>query len=153
MVKLAKIKFATYYNKDSWHVDNGTEFKMESLTDQSFRDMADVNSLILSMGGTPRTPVGNPVYNLENYATSSWTFEDWQNQKALLERRFMHLTPEAKQFFGSPQEFLKYCSNPNNYTLENGVMEIKDKKPEVTIQSSTPVGDNQGVTQPVFNTQ
>lgn len=116
-----KIKFAIYYDRDSWNKDEGTLNNLPSLTDESFEGLTNINDIILSMGGTPRTPVGQPNYDMGNYDTADWTFEDWQNQKALIERKFLHLNDEAKAFFKTPQEFFKYCSNPDKYELMEGV--------------------------------
>lgn len=119
----AKRKFATYFYPETWFEDKGTENTMESLTDQSFRDMCEIDQLLLANRVTPRTP---PLdrYDMNNYETADWTFEDWQNQKALVERKFLHLTPAAREYFKTPQEFFKYCSNPDNYELtKKGMVE------------------------------
>lgn len=124
---VSKIQFSTYFDRESWHKDGGTLNDKPSLTDESFEPMANINDLIVQMRGVPRTPMGNPTYDMENYSTSDWTFEDWQNQKAVLERKFLHLTSEAKTFFKTPQEFFKYCSNPENYELVKGVGVVERK--------------------------
>lgn len=153
------MKFATYWDRESWAVDTGTVNVMESLTDQSFLRDSDINYTILKLGGVPRTPVrllyrGNVEarYDLENYDTDDWTFEDWQNQKAVLERRFLHLTPEAKRYFGSPAAFFEYCSNPKNYELIDGMMKEKPKE-EFPTYTQPPQGGNQSVTPPVTGTE
>lgn len=121
--------FKTYFDKENWKEETGTFNNEPSLTDQSFKFDADINSIIVRMGGAPRTPVGNPVYSLDNYDTADWTFEDWQNQKAMLERRFLHLSPEMREYFGNAQNFLKYCSNPDNYELQKDGMIAKEDIP------------------------
>ncbi len=127
------MKFSTYFDKESYNKDLGTTNNMESLTDQSFKSNADINELVLMYqnGMAPRT--GTPVYNMENYETANWTFEDWQNEKAMIERRFLHLTPEMRDYFGSPQAFLEYCSNPDNYELlDDGMVEKKvEETPQI----------------------
>lgn len=124
-------KFATYFDKDSWIINTGTENNMESLTDQSFKSMTEIEQLIVNYRGTPRTP----VYDMENYDTADWTFEDWQNQKAMVERKFLHLSPEVQAQFKTPAEFFKYCSDPENYELTvEGVVE----KPQEPIKIDTP---------------
>lgn len=131
------MKFAKYFDKATWCNPLGTENNEESLTDQSFKYDSDINELVArySHGLAPRTPVREPVYDMENYNTASWTFEDWQNQKALIERKFLHLSPEVQQQFGTPAEFFKYCSNPENYELTpEGVVE----KPQEPIKIDTP---------------
>ena len=120
------MKFSTYFDKESYIKDLGTVNDMESLTDQSFKSNADINELVLMYqnGMVPRT--GTPRYDENNYETADWTFEDWQNEKAMIERRFLHLTPEMRDYFGSPQAFLEYCSNPGNYELlDTGMAEKK----------------------------
>lgn len=120
------MKFSTYFDKKSYIKDLGTTNDMESLTDQSFKSNADINELVLMYqnGMAPRT--GTPRYDENNYETADWTFEDWQNEKAMIERRFLHLTPEMRDCFGSPQAFLEYCSNPDNYELlDTGMVEKK----------------------------
>lgn len=112
---MAKISFRTYFNKDSWSKEKGTINNDYSLTDQSFKSMCEIEQLLVNYRGTPRTP----VYDMEHYNTSKWTFEDWQNEKAKIERKFLHLTDEEKARFGSPANFFRYCSNPNNYEIES----------------------------------
>ena len=112
--------FRTYFNKDSWSKEKGTINNDYSLTDQSFKSMCEIEQLLVNYRGTPRTP----VYDIDNYDTSKWTFEDWQNEKAKIERKFLHLDDEAKQMFETPQRFFKYCSNPDNYEIKgNKVIE------------------------------
>lgn len=112
---MAKIPFVTYFNKDSWSKEKGTINNDYSLTDQSFKSMCEIEQLLVNYRGTPRTP----VYDMEHYNTSKWTYEDWQNEKAKIERKFLHLTDEEKVRFGSPANFFRYCSNPNNYEVES----------------------------------
>ncbi len=117
---MAKIPFVTYFNKDSWSKEKGTVNNDYSLTDQSFKSMCEIEQLLVNYRGTPRTP----VYDIYNYDISKWTFEDWQNEKAKIERKFLHLDDKAKQMFGTPQRFFEYCSNPDNYEIKgNEVIE------------------------------
>lgn len=114
------MKFVTYWNKESYIKHVGTENNDYSLTDQSFKSMCEIEQLLVNYRGTPRTP----VYDESNYETSNWTFEDWQNEKAKIERKFLHLDDEKKQLFGTPQRFFEYCSNPDNYEFkDNSVVE------------------------------
>lgn len=128
------MKFATYFDKGSFPKVNGTVNNMESLTDQSFKSMCEIEQLLVNYRGTPRTP----VYDMDNYVTSNWTFEDWQNEKARLERKFLHLDPEMKSRFNTPQEFFKYCSNPENYILDESGKYIEDPKPVEDIPTPLP---------------
>lgn len=123
------VKFATYFDRESWIKDNGTVNEMPSLTDESFKAMCEIDQLLLNYRGTPRTP----VYDMNNYETADWTFEDWQNEKARIERKYLHLTSEMKAMFKSPQEFFTYCSNPDNYELTSaGIVEKPKEEPVFT---------------------
>lgn len=112
---MAKIPFRTYWDKEkAWRSCIGTVNIQESLTDQSFKSMCEIEQLLINYRGTPRTP----VYDIDNYETSNWTFEDWQNEKAKIERKFLHLDDKTRQMFGNAQNFFKYCSNPENYEIK-----------------------------------
>ena len=92
--------------------------------------MCEIEQLLVNYRGTPRTP----VYDVDNYKTSSWTFEDWQNEKAKIERKFLHLDDEKKAMFGTPQRFFEYCSNPDNYEFkDNKVVEKPVEVPQPPI--------------------
>ena len=112
---MINVKFCKYFDKTTWKKCEGTVNDEPSLTDQSFKGMCEIEQLLVNFRGTPRTP----VYDLENYETSNWTFEDWQNEKAKIERKFLHLDEKTKQMFGTPQRFFEYCSNPDNYEFKN----------------------------------
>lgn len=141
------MKFVKYFDKTTYIKTVGTENNEESLTDQSFVFDADINNLVGQYlnGMAPRTPVREPVYDMNNYETSSWQPEDWHNQKAMIERKFLHLSPEMKAKFVTPANFFKYCSNPDNYIMTDEGIKEKPKEdyptiiPEVSqsVQSST----------------
>lgn len=132
------MKFATYFDKESWPKISGTINDDVSLTDQSFKSMCEIEQLLVNYRGTPRTP----VYDMENHVISSWTFEDWQNQKAMIERKFLHLDEKTRKQFGNAQNFFKYCSNPDNYELkDNKFIEVEDKPlvlPEIPPEDVAP---------------
>lgn len=114
------MEFVKYWDKKSYKKHVGTKNNDYSLTDQSFKSMCEIEQLLVNYRGTPRTP----VYDEKNYEISNWTFEDWQNEKAKIERKFLHLDDEKKQLFGTPQRFFEYCSNPDNYEFkDNSVVE------------------------------
>lgn len=117
------MKFATYFDRGTYPKVSGTVNDKCSLTDQSFKAMCEIEQLLINYKGTPRTP----VYDMENYDTAHWTFEDWQNEKAKCERKFLHLTPEERQKFGDVATFFKFCANPDNYQLLDGVYQEKPK--------------------------
>ena len=120
------MNFVNYFDRKSYIKHKGTVNVEESLTDPSFQRDSDINNIIyMHMHGmAPRTPVKEPVYDMNNYETSSWTGEDWLNHKAFIERKFLHLSPEMKAKFVTPANFFKYCSNPDNYIItESGIAE------------------------------
>lgn len=106
MAKVRTVGFRTYYS-DREKVPP-TEFDPNnSLTDQDYKMMTDVNYLLEHMAGHSRTP----IYGEQDMRT----FEDWSNEMALVKRRFMNLSKEERDRFGNPQKFLAYCSNPDNF--------------------------------------
>ncbi len=117
-----KSKFQTYY--DRTYQDSAQEFKEESLTNPVYESQCDINYLLMTFNGVPRTPVYGEQSNL--------TFEDWQNEKARLQARFNDLTPEVKKQFGTPAEFFKFCTDPSNYYEEQAtaIPEVVDKVEE-----------------------
>lgn len=124
------MKFVTYWDKESYIKHVGTENNDYSLTDQSFKSMCEIEQLLVNYRGTPRTP----IYDVNNHETSSWTFEDWQNEKAKIERKFLHLDDEKKAMFGTPQRFFEYCSNPDNYEFkDNSVVEKPVEVPQPSV--------------------
>lgn len=123
------MNFVNYFDKKSYRKHKGTVNESESLTDPSFKQDSDINNIIYKHmhGMAPITPVREPVYDMNNYETSAWQPEDWLNQKAMIERKFLHLSPDMKAKFVTPANFFKYCSNPENYIFtENGM----EEKPE-----------------------
>lgn len=140
---MATIKFGTYHNKSSWYKDEGTINQGVSLTDESFRSMVEIDCFVHDSGAKPISPTR---FDMENYETGNWTFEDWQNERAKVERKFLHLTPEMQRYFGNAQEFLKYCSNPDNYELtESGMREKPEPQPLPPIEAGTVVQPSQKV--------
>lgn len=114
-------KFQTYYNRP--YRDKAIYFDpMSSLTDQSFRDQTDIDYLLSHMAGHSRTP----IYGVQDNST----FEDWSNEMALVKRRFLHLDEQTRNTFGNAQNFLKWCSDPQNYVgdLPSTLKAISDKK-------------------------
>lgn len=121
---MAVTKFGIYHDRKTWVEDEGTINQGVSLTDESFRDMVEIDSFVYASGSKPVSPTR---FDMDNYYTDKWTFEDWQNERAKVERKFLHLTPEMQKYFGNAQNFLKYCTNPDNYELqENGVVAKED---------------------------
>ena len=141
------MEFVSYFNRNTVnHI--GTQNDEESMTDQSFKYDSDINVMVdkYMHGIAPRTPVREPVYNENNYETANWTFEDWQNQKAMIERKFLHLSPDLQAKFVTPANFFKYCSNPENYIVtENGIADKQTvETPQIIpeVQNSTPAAEN-----------
>ncbi|MEH1740630.1 hypothetical protein V6948_10580 [Fusobacterium varium] len=111
------MKFNTVYDRKN-KVDDGIVFTEPSLTDPAYEAMCDINQILLGQN----LPLRTPVFGEEN----NWTFEDWHNEKAKLQRNFLQLTPELQKKFGTPANFLAFCSNPDNYIREDGKLMFKD---------------------------
>lgn len=141
------MNFVNYFDRKSYRKHKGTVNTEESLTDPSFQRDSDINNIIyMHMNSlAPRTPVKEPVYDMNNYETSAWQSEDWLNQKAMIERKFLHLSPEMKAKFVTPANFFKYCSNPENYIFtEDG---IADKQTVETPQTIPELQNNTQTTE------
>lgn len=110
-------KFNTVYDKKV-KVDDGFTFKEPSLTDPAYEPLCDIHQILLGQN----LPLRTPIFGEEK----DWTFEDWQNEKAMLERSFLHLSDEMKEKFKSPANFLAFCTNPDNFIREDGKLMFKD---------------------------
>lgn len=116
---MEKIKIYTKYNIPE---DLGTVSEEESLTDQSYREMTDIYYHMLDKTPAMLAATGQ----LGNYGEAfGLSFTDFQDLKAGIERKWLHLTPETKKQFGDPQTFLSYCSDPNNYGIYEGQYMLK----------------------------
>lgn len=109
-------KFNTVYDRKV--IDKGFTFEQPSLTDPAYESMCDINQILLDQN----LPLRAPVFGNE----SEWDFEEWQNEKAKLQRKFLSLDDETRKKFGSPANFLAYCTNPDNFTREDGKLMFKD---------------------------
>lgn len=109
-------KFNTIYDRKK--TDEGFTFKQPSLTDPAYESLCDINQILLNQN----LPLRTPVFGDEN----NWEFEDWQNEKAKIQRKFLQLDEETRKKFGSPANFLAYCSNPDNFVREDGKLMFKD---------------------------
>lgn len=134
------MKFSNYYDRKSHRKSEPKKFNKCSLTDTSYKLETDIVYQIANMTQETRTP----VYSMTNHIDGKATFEDWQNQVAFVKRKFMNLTKEEKERFGNAQNFLKYCSNPENYEVID--QEVIEKEP-VPIAEKTTV-----IKQPVVET-
>ena len=110
-------KFNTVYDRKI-KVDDGFVFTEPSLTDPAYEAMCDINQILLGQN----LPLRTPVFGEEN----TWTFEDWHNEKAKIQRKFLQLEPEMQAKFGNPANFLAFCTNPDNFVTEEGKLVFKD---------------------------
>lgn len=119
-------KFRTYYNADSYR-DKPIEFDPNSsLTDQDYKMHTEVEYLLAHMAGQSRTP----LYGVQDNST----FEDWQNEMALVKRRFLNLTPDMQKEFGNAKNFLAWCSDPNNYAEDLPTVKAYREKQQLAKQ-------------------
>lgn len=89
-----------------------------SLTDESYADYTSTAWLVEQGLGLNR---------MQTYGDNTvFDFETLQQQKARVTRAFNRLSPEDRAKFGTPLEFLRYCSNPSNF-----VSKEQKEQPEI----------------------
>lgn len=124
---MEKIKFKVLYKE---YEEKGTFNDEPSFCDTSYERGSNINTIMKDLGITRFEDAIAYANNLavSNYGEEcDWSFEEAQNIKASIHRKWAHLTPEAKAKFGSPQEFFRYASDPQNYLIEK----VEEKTPTV----------------------
>lgn len=85
-----------------------------SLTRQSEKEEADINTIVKNFGLTGKLPQGVRIPTYGDFDTVS----DYQSALAAIreaDESFMKLDASIRERFGNdPQVFLEYCSNPDN---------------------------------------
>lgn len=110
------MKFRTGYNYDTNAAsrESGLECKDPSMTVQSEKVDADINTLVKRFGlvGTmpanPRVPMYGDFSNLTDYRSALEAIRQ-------ADASFMELTPEVRsRFLNSPQKLLEFCADERN---------------------------------------
>lgn len=106
----------TPYNYDIDQVSNETGLKCEdpSLTQQQFKEEADINTIVdrFMKSGVLPTPVNMPQY--VDYE-GVFDFQSAMNVVRAADENFMRLDAKVRaRFNNSPQEFLEFFADPSN---------------------------------------
>jgi len=106
----------TPYNYDTNKVSDETGLRCDdpSLTQQQFKDEADINTIVdrFLRSGVMPTPVSMPQY--VDYE-GVFDFQTAMNVVRAADENFMRLDAKVRsRFNNSPQEFLEFFSNPDN---------------------------------------
>lgn len=102
--------FPFNYDQDAVSLETGIEFTEESLTDQSAREEADINTIVRRFGVTGVLPEGaRPVFFAD--FDDVFDFQSAQNVIAEANQAFMQLPGDVRERFGhDPQRFVEFCS-------------------------------------------
>jgi len=106
----------TPYNYDTNQVSDETGLRCldDSLTQQQFKDEADINTIVdrFMKSGVLPTPVNMPQY--VDYE-GVFDFQSAMNIVRAADENFMRLEAKVRsRFNNSPQEFLEFFSDPQN---------------------------------------
>lgn len=122
------IIFANQYDRTTWTEVPATINDDVVLTDSSFVYACDIEHIMNDFGVTPRTPLTKVRELLGSSAIDDLTYDlanhlnldrmSWENERAIALRKWNNLGSDLKDFFGTPANFYKYCSDPNNYVDE-----------------------------------
>lgn len=111
---------------------SGLHCKDKSLTDQSFKESVDINTLVERFGITGQMP---QVLNLPKYGdfTGVFDFQTAMNSVRTAEEGFMELPAKIRaRFHNNPQELLQFIENEENRpeAIKLGLITDKPKEPE-----------------------
>jgi phage internal scaffolding protein len=115
---IKKVFYRSPHNYDLEEASNEAAMKPEemgeSLTIQSQRDEADINSIMKRYQQTGYFPQSMRLPTYEDYSE----VQDYRSSlHAVMEaqERFMEIPPEVRaRFSNDPQQFLEFASNPSN---------------------------------------
>ena len=114
MKKPVFLRSAFNYDTDQASDEAGLKCSDESLTQQQFKEEADINTIVdrfLRSGVLP-TPVNMPQY--VDYE-GVFDFQSAMNVVRAADENFMRLDAKVRaRFNNSPQEFLEFFANPEN---------------------------------------
>ena len=126
---MAKVVFANQYDRSTWTEVKPTINNDVVLTDSSYIYACDIEHMMNDLGVTPRTPLTKIRELLGSSAIDDLTYDlsnhlnldrmSWENERAIAMRKWNNLSKDLRDFFGSPANFYKYCSDPSNYVDES----------------------------------
>jgi len=102
------------YDRDLASEESGLKCEDDSLTQQQFKDEADINTIVdrFMKSGVMPTPVNMPQY--VDYE-GVFDFQSAMNAVRQADENFMRMDAKVRaRFNNSPQEFLEFFANPEN---------------------------------------
>jgi len=108
------VRQAYGYDGDAVSAETGLLCLDESLTLQSEKDESDINTIVKRFGLTGELPEGvrPPTYG---DFTQVFDFQSAQNALVAARESFMEMPADVRyRFKNDPQEFVDFCSNPDN---------------------------------------
>jgi len=131
------------YDRDLASEESGLKCEDPSLTQQQFKEEADINTIVdrFMKSGVLPTPASMPQY--VDYE-GVFDFQTAMNAVRAADENFMRMDAKVRaRFNNSPQEFLEFFANPENtqeairlgLALPQAVAESKDSAAEPTSKS------------------
>lgn len=103
----------------------------KTITDQAAVEYTDIYAAISRISPSEfESAMVAGQYGVQN----DFHFADWKDIQACARRDYMKLSDEAKQQFGSAEDFYTYVSNPENYEMFNDKLMFKTKAEELKMQ-------------------
>ena len=102
------------YDRDLASEESGLKCEDDSLTQQQFKDEADINTIVdrFMKSGVMPNPVNMPQY--VDYE-GVFDFQSAMNAVRQADENFMRMDAKVRaRFNNSPQEFLEFFANPEN---------------------------------------
>lgn len=111
MVRDQVVRQPGKYDGDKVSAETGLKCEDESLTVQSEKDDADINTIVRRYGITGAAPVGLRVPSYEDYGDVTFDFQSALNAVKEAEDTFMQLPADVRfRFANDPQRFLMFCT-------------------------------------------
>lgn len=108
------VRSAFLYDSDALSDDTAVKEFSESMTDQSQKEDADINTLIKRFGITGEIPVLDRL-PVQGDFVGNMTYHEAQNALLEADAAFMELPAELRaRFHHDPGQFVQFCSNKEN---------------------------------------
>jgi len=149
---LKEMKMKTVFCRSPYNYDmdlasdqSGLKCEDPSLTQQQFKEEADINTIVdrFMKSGVLPTPASMPQY--VDYE-GVFDFQSAMNAVRQADENFMRMDAKVRaRFNNSPQEFLEFFANPENteeairlgLAVPSAVAELKDSAAEPTSKSES----------------
>lgn len=119
MIRDREVRQPGKYDVDKVSEDNGLRCEDPSLTVQSEKEDADINTIVRRFGLTGQLPQGLRPPSFEDF-TEVFDFRSAVEAIGAAEEAFMALPAEVRaRFDNSPQEFVAFCSEEKDGKLAN----------------------------------